>query len=80
MTCREVLDFVMAYLDGELTADVRSEFERHLTVCPQCVDYLNSYRATVEFEQQAFPPREGDAARHPIPDDLVKAILASRKR
>jgi anti-sigma factor RsiW len=80
MTCREVLDFVMAYLDGELTADVRSEFERHLTVCPQCVDYLNSYRATVELEQQAFPPREGDAARRPVPEDLVKAILASRKR
>jgi anti-sigma factor RsiW len=80
MTCREVLDFVMAYLDGELTADVRSEFERHLTVCPQCVDYLNSYRATVELERQAFPQREGDAARRSIPEDLVKAILASRKR
>jgi anti-sigma factor RsiW len=80
MTCREVLDFLMAYLDGELTPEVRSEFERHLAVCPPCVEYLSSYRRTVELERQAFQPCEGEGTPHAIPDDLIKAILASRKQ
>lgn len=78
MTCREVIDFLMAYVDGELAADVRSEFERHLAVCQPCVDYLASYRRTLELERQAFPPRDQETAP-PIPEDLIRAILASRK-
>jgi anti-sigma factor RsiW len=78
MTCREVIDFLMAYVDGELAADVRSEFERHLAVCQPCVDYLASYRRTLEVERQAFAPRDQETAP-PIPEDLIRAILASRK-
>ena len=47
LTCREVLDFVMAYLDGELTPEQCHEFERHLGVCPSCVNYLHTYKATI---------------------------------
>ncbi len=80
MTCREVLDFVMAYFDGELTREVREEFERHLAVCPPCADYLTSYRRTIQLEKEAFAPRYEEQACADVPEDLVQAILASRKR
>ncbi len=47
ISCREVLDFLAAYLDGELVPGVRTDFERHLARCPACVGYLESYRETI---------------------------------
>ena len=73
MTCRDVLDFLMAYLDGELTAEQRAAFDHHLSLCDACRDYLASYRATLRLERAADP----DAAP-PVPDELVRAILAAR--
>lgn len=79
MNCRELLDFLMAYLDGELAPEVRAEFDRHLAVCPPCIDYLQSYRRTLELARQSLPANDEEAVPQPIPDDLVRAILQSRK-
>jgi anti-sigma factor RsiW len=78
MTCRELADFIMAYLDGELPPRERAAFEHHLSLCPNCVHYLASYKATIQLERQAFeePTRDGDLR---MPDELVKAILDARK-
>ena len=77
MTCREFADFIADYLSGELPADIRARFEGHLDVCDNCVTYLAGYKATVELGKRAF---EDETATLPadVPDDLVKAILATR--
>jgi anti-sigma factor RsiW len=75
MTCRDVLDFLAAYLDGELPADHRAAFDHHLSLCDACRDYIASYRATIRLAQDADP--DADAAP-PLPDDLVRAIVAAR--
>ena len=81
MTCRELADFIMDYLTGELPEEVRTAFDHHLTLCPDCVNYLAAYRATVELNRRAFATDESDAQSSPdIPEDLVKAILASRRQ
>jgi anti-sigma factor RsiW len=36
MTCRELIDFLMSYLDGELPAAQNRSFEDHLDLCPAC--------------------------------------------
>jgi anti-sigma factor RsiW len=77
VTCREFVDFVMAYLDGELDAGERARFDAHLAVCPDCVRYLDQYRATVAAVQREG--EEGDALPDGVPDDLVQAIIAARK-
>ena len=73
MTCREFVDFVMRYLDGELALDQRRQFEAHLAECPDCVRYLQQYRDTVAAvkDQAAEVPAA-------IPEDLVQAIVAAR--
>lgn len=81
MTCRELAEFLSDYLTGELSPQVRAAFEHHLTLCPACVNYLAAYRATVELNRRAFSTAEAEAeAVADVPDDLVKAILASRRR
>jgi anti-sigma factor RsiW len=79
MTCQEVLDFLMAYLDGELTPDQHHEFERHLNVCPSCVNYLNSYRATVALGK-AVMGAPGEPAAGSVPEGLIRAIRQARSR
>lgn len=74
MTCRELTEFILDYLDGTLPAETRNRFERHLAECPECVDYLRSYRATLELERSAFAEPAA-----PPPADLIAAILESRK-
>jgi anti-sigma factor RsiW len=79
LTCREFTEFLMAYLDGELAPDAAAAFEAHLAVCEDCVNYLDSYRATVELDRQAFA--ELDAALPAdVPEELVQAILDARAR
>lgn len=77
MTCREFAEFLDAYLRGELAPAERAEFERHLVVCEACVNYLASYRETVRLAQLAFTD---EALPADVPEDLVRAILAARKR
>src|SRR5262249_20135294 len=74
VTCRELADFLMAYLDGELDARVRRRFEDHLAGCAECVRALREYRATVRTGQLAY----ADDLPADIPEDLVKAILAGQ--
>lgn len=73
MTCREVIGFIMDYLDGALAAAERREFEKHLAVCRSCVAYLRTYEMTIRMESAA---RIEDVT---VPEELVQAILASRK-
>lgn len=75
MTCRECAEFLSDYLEGDLAIDIRQVFDRHLSLCPNCVTYLEQFRATVLAGQAAF----GDDAEPDVPEELIQAILASRR-
>ena len=46
-TCRQViLDLLIEYEDGTMPAPDRADFERHVEMCPPCVRFLTTYRAT----------------------------------
>jgi anti-sigma factor RsiW len=73
MTCREVIEFLMSYLDDELSPEVRAEFERHLAVCSSCVAYLESYRQSIALSQSGAAETEA-ADLQGLPAELVAAI------
>jgi anti-sigma factor RsiW len=79
VTCREFADFLADYLSGELSPGTRQQFERHLEVCPNCVAYLSNYRDTIVLGRAAIS-EDDDSVPADVPEDLVKAILASRRR
>lgn len=74
LTCQELIGFLAAYVDGDLTAEERVRFDAHLAVCPHCVDYLRGYRESVRLGKAAF------ADVDEVPEELVDAILAARRR
>ncbi len=79
MTCREFADFLMDYLSEELAPESRAQFEQHLDQCPNCNKYLTAYGETVKLGKRAFEDEEGPLPAD-VPDGLVKAILAARRR
>jgi anti-sigma factor RsiW len=80
MTCREVADFLLDYCSGELSDRVRVAFDHHLTLCPNCQEYLAQYQTAVDLGRRAFDDERVEASAAGIPDDLVAAILAARQR
>ena len=79
MTCRQLIEFLDRYVEDTVSEDERREFDRHLAVCPACVAYVHGYRATIELARAALAGPEG-AVPHSVPEELVSAVLAARRR
>jgi anti-sigma-K factor RskA len=45
--CQDVVELVTEYLEGTLPAGVRPAFEAHLRECPDCVEIVEQFRATI---------------------------------
>jgi anti-sigma factor RsiW len=80
MNCREFTEFLHEYLFGNLPADERAEFDKHMAECPWCVAYLDSYQKTIQLEQTAFSVPEDAPPSSDVPEELVQAILRARAR
>jgi anti-sigma factor RsiW len=76
ITCRQLIDYIVDYVAGELDEIASQDFERHLAVCPSCRAYLASYRETMKLTRELA---ESDEALDDVPEELVQAILAARK-
>ncbi len=79
LTCKEFIDFIGRYLDGELSESEQGLFDMHLANCKSCPAYLETYRQTIALGQEAFAETAA-----PVPDDvpeeIVRGILAARRK
>jgi len=78
MNCREFVDFLMSYMDGELAEEPKRVFEEHMRLCPPCEVYLDSYRETIRLGRSACSDAEGPPPQD-APEQLIQAILAARR-
>jgi anti-sigma factor RsiW len=79
ITCQQFIRTLADFLAGELDADGRGRSELHLSVCPECVRYLEGYEITIRLGADALrdDPAKGESG---LPRELASVILASRKR
>ena len=78
MKCREATSFLSDYLSGELPSETLSEFEGHLSRCPNCRTFLQQFRTTLRAGAHALGSDIRDAeaeANTVMPDELVRGIL-----
>ncbi len=78
MTCKDFIEFLHQWLDGELPEAQELLFEEHLSLCSSCVAYLSNYQDTLSLAKGAFCDPEGPVPDE-VPEDLVEAVLAARK-
>ena len=74
ITCRQLIDFIVDYVDGALDEVSKQDFERHLGVCPSCQAYLESYRTTMSLTKITVT----DEPLEDVPEELVARILARK--
>ncbi len=72
ITCRQLIDFIEAYLAGELPPLKSAAFRLHLVLCKSCRSYLDSYRKTIDVSKMAMTPDEPVPAA--VPEELIKSI------
>lgn len=62
-SCREMLEHLSEYLDGELDSASCAEIESHMRGCEPCVAFLRSLRATVAHVASLPKPALSDEAK-----------------
>jgi anti-sigma factor RsiW len=62
LTCRDVIDLLVDYLEQSLPPETLEGFNWHLDHCAACVAYVNTYKKTRELT--------GEVTRVAMPDDM----------
>jgi anti-sigma factor RsiW len=77
ITCQDVVDFCLDYLDGALPEEERGRFRSHLSMCGECVAFFETYRRTPEVSRNALatemPGNVKDAVRNYLRSRCSKA-------
>ena len=47
--CKECLDLLCDYLDGELESETVVALEEHFEDCPPCIAFLRTYKSTTKI-------------------------------
>ena len=79
LTCREFVEFLDDYIAHDLAGDALASFEKHLSDCPPCVAYLETYRESIRMSRAALKGSDADVPQA-VPEELVQAILDARRR
>ncbi len=79
MTCADLEEFLVDYLDGTLPRRERRIMTLHLLLCRECRSYVERYRRAIALGK-AVCREPTDPVSDEVPEDLVRAILAARRR
>ncbi len=64
VTCKELVELVTDYLEGDLPPSERVRFELHISICEDCTTYLDQMRATIaavgRLPAESIPPTSRD--------------------
>ena len=71
-TCKDAIELLGAYLDGELPAPDKQALEEHLGACTPCVEFVATYRQTPGLCKKALQAK--------MPKDLADSLSAFLKK
>jgi anti-sigma factor RsiW len=63
VACRQVVELVTDYFEGDLPDPLRAAVERHLALCPPCVRYVEQMRSTAASLHEIYVESITPAAR-----------------
>jgi anti-sigma factor RsiW len=75
MTCRELVELLIDFLDGDLPEERRRILETHLALCGPCMTYLETYKVTIRLTR-----RLPDVPPPPELLEKLKAALCQENR
>lgn len=76
LSCAAFVAFLDDYIEGGLTPVRSQAFETHLASCPDCPNYLDAYRKTIELGRSAVLAGD-ELADVELPPELIHTILST---
>ncbi|HSK30592.1 MAG TPA: zf-HC2 domain-containing protein [Candidatus Limnocylindria bacterium] len=73
-TCKQMTTLLADYLNGRLGAKMKKDFEQHLSICPDCVSFLNTYRETAMATKSLSPAEIPERVRENILEFLRRGL------
>jgi anti-sigma factor RsiW len=67
LNCRELVELVTAYLEGDLSYGERKRFDAHLSGCDGCTMYVEQMQRTIELT--------GTLSVDDVPREAEEALL-----
>jgi anti-sigma factor RsiW len=74
ISCKQLIDFCLDYIEGALPAEEEQGFRRHLERCSDCVTFFDTYRKTPEISREALETRIPPAVH-----EAVRSYLRTRR-
>jgi Putative zinc-finger len=75
-TCKQLSDLIFDYVTQRLSPSLTREFEQHLRICPDCVNFLHTYKKTVSvagrLNSTAMPAK--------VRENVLAFLRKNRKR
>jgi anti-sigma factor RsiW len=65
-SCRDAIDVLRAYVDGDMETATRASLEEHLGMCSPCVEFLETYKKTPGLCREALQAK--------MPESLVARL------
>ena len=47
--CKECIELLHDYLDGELNPEIEASLEEHFADCPPCIAFVNTYKSVTRL-------------------------------
>ena len=80
-TCREVIvNHLDEYLEGTLSRGIVNSLEWHLSNCPACVAYLNTYKRTQEFTRRMGEVAMSESTKTHLRQFLLERLLCQERK
>lgn len=77
LTCKEFDDFMVDYLDGDLTVWQKFMCWLHVKMCRECAHFIQQYQKVIKLGRSAFDTPD-DPVPDSVPEELIEAALAHR--
>ena len=80
-SCKDVVDLLSDYIDGECPTEDRALIEGHLADCPECITFVNTFRKSISMAKNLTYPDIPDDLRtrlHRVLDEKVKGRRVTR--
>jgi len=66
INCQQLIEFCLDYVEGALPEDEQERFRRHLSRCPDCVTFFETYQKTPEVSRDALKASMPESVRESV--------------
>ena len=72
--CKDCVDLLGEYIEGTLPPDRAKELEDHLSLCPPCITFVRTYKATRKLCRAALAAEMPGELMHSLSSFLGKHV------